>query len=279
MADNVIIGVFLILCLAWQANAAVNCTLSGEGRHADPDDTTCQNYTLCVYDSTSGAYLSYNYVCPTTSVFNPSISQCTASSNYVCNVTATTTTATSTTTTLITTTPITTTPITTTPITTTPITTSPFTTTPITTTPITTTPITTTITTITTTTTTIATTTATPSLCTEDGYIPDPDSTNCTAYIECVDIDGSFIETPYTCPDDSYFDPNTTFCVYDYNCTATFTCSSEGRFPDPSDTTCKTYYLCVLASNGTYFGYNYTCPSTSVFSPTEQFCTTSYICT
>ncbi|KAM3968052.1 uncharacterized protein ACR2FA_005043 [Aphomia sociella] len=210
MVNKIAIGAFLVLCLAWQTYAAVNCTATGAGRYADTDDTTCQNYTLCVLNSTSGTYISYNYVCPTTSVFNPTTSQCTASSNYVCNVTNTTS-----------------------------------------------------------------------SVCTEDGYIADPDSTNCTTYIECVEIDGSYIETTYTCPDDTYFDPNTTLCEADYNCTSTtsFNCTSAGRFADTTDTTCQTYYLCVLASNGTFYEYNYTCPSTSVFSPTERLCTTSYTCT
>ncbi|KAI8440412.1 hypothetical protein MSG28_001732 [Choristoneura fumiferana] len=199
-----------MLCCAWQVHAAVNCTSAG--RFADPDDTTCKNYTYCVYDSSTGTYLSYNYVCPTTSVFNPNSAQCTASTNYVCNVTTTTTNT---------------------------------------------------------------------SVCTSDGYIADPSSTNCSSYIECVEIDGSYTETTYTCPDDTYFDPNTTLCESDYNCTSssTFTCSSAGRFANSADTTCQTYYYCVSESNGTYLQYEYTCPSTSVFNPSSAVCTTSYTCT
>ncbi|XP_061706008.1 uncharacterized protein LOC133516954 [Cydia pomonella] len=203
-------AVFLVLCCVWQAHAAVNCTSAG--RFADPDDTTCQNYTLCVYDSSTGTYLSYNYVCPTTSVFNPNTAQCTASTNYVCNVTTTNTTT---------------------------------------------------------------------SVCTEDGYIADPDSTNCTSYIECVEINGTFVETTYTCPDDTYYNPNTTLCESDYNCTttSTFTCTAAGRYANTTDTTCQTYIYCVLASNGTYLEYDYTCPTTSVFNPNTAQCTTSYTCT
>ncbi|XP_063530441.1 uncharacterized protein LOC134741547 [Cydia strobilella] len=199
------VAVFLVLCCMWQAHAAVNCTAAG--RFADPDDTTCQNYTLCVYDSSTSTYLSYNYVCPTTSVFNPNTAQCTASTNYVCNVTT--------------------------------------------------------------------------SVCTEDGYIADPDSTNCTTYIQCVEINGTFVETTYTCPDDTYYDPNTTLCESDYNCTttSTFTCTAAGRYANTTDTTCQTYIYCVLASNGTYLEYDYTCPSTSVFNPNTAQCTTSYTCT
>ncbi|XP_063379772.1 uncharacterized protein LOC134666514 [Cydia fagiglandana] len=204
------VAVFLVLCCVWHAHAAVNCTAAG--RFADPDDTTCQNYTLCVYDSSTGTYLAYNYVCPTTSVFNPNTAQCTASSNYVCNVTTTNTTT---------------------------------------------------------------------SVCTEDGYIADPDSTNCTTYIQCVEINGTFVETTYTCPDDTYYNPNTTLCESDYNCTttSTFTCTAAGRFANTTDTTCQTYIYCVLASDGTYLEYDYTCPSTSVFDPDTAVCTTSYTCT
>lgn len=198
-----------MLCTAWQVHAAVNCTAAG--RYADPDDTTCQNYTYCVYDSSTSTYLSYNYVCPTTSVFNPNTAQCTASTNYVCNVTTTSTTS---------------------------------------------------------------------SVCTGDGYFADSTSTNCSTYIECVDLysNGTYSETTLDCPSDTYYDPDTTYCESDYNCTTTFTCSSAGRFADSSDTTCQTYYYCVLASNGTYVEYEYTCPSTSVFSPTTSVCTTSYTC-
>lgn len=200
-------------CAVWQTQAAVNCTSTGAGRFADPDDTTCQNYTLCVYVSSSASYVSYNYVCPTTSLFNPTTGLCTA--DYTCNVTTTNTTT---------------------------------------------------------------------SVCTADGYIADPSSTNCTTYIQCVEINSTFTETTLTCPDDTFFNPNTTLCESDYNCTTTaatteVTCTAAGRFANTTDTTCQAYYLCVLASNGTYFLYDYTCPSTSLFNPNTKLCTASYTCT
>ncbi|CAH2062948.1 unnamed protein product, partial [Iphiclides podalirius] len=218
MKNRLGFAIVLVLSVVWQAQAAVNCTSTGAGRFADPDDTTCQNYTLCVYVSSTASYLSYNYVCPTTSVFDPSTSKCTASGNYVCNVTT-------------------------------------------------------------------ASNTTSSSVCTADGYVADPSSTNCTTYIECVEINGTYTETTLTCPDDTYFDPNTTLCESDYNCTSsdnttfTFSCTAAGRFADTADTTCQTYYLCVSYSNGTYAQYEYTCPTTSVFSPTAKVCTTSYTCT
>ncbi|CAH0721553.1 unnamed protein product, partial [Brenthis ino] len=211
------IVLFLVLCLIWQAQAAVNCTAAG--RFAEPDDTTCKNYTLCIALSDS-TFASYNYVCPTTSLFNPTTSLCTT--NYVCNVTSDTTN-----------------------------------------------------------------TTVNNTVCTEDGFVADPSSTNCTTYIQCVEVNGTFTESSLTCPTDTFYNPNTTLCETDYNCTSStndtetatpFTCSAAGRFANSTDTTCKTYYLCVLASNGTYIDYGYTCPTTSVFSPTTHLCTTSYTC-
>ncbi|KAJ0179468.1 hypothetical protein K1T71_005180 [Dendrolimus kikuchii] len=208
--------VILVLACSWQASAAYNCTSAG--RYADPDDTTCQIYYLCVYDSSTDTFLSYEYECPTTSVFNPNSAKCTDSSNYTCNVTSSNSTS------------------------------------------------------------------SNSSVCTSDGYVADPDSTNCTSYIECVEVNGTYIETTYTCPNSTYFDPNTTLCESDYNCTTddsdsdTFTCTSAGRFANSDDSTCKTYYLCTELSNGTYVAYNYTCPSTSVFNPSSQVCTTSYTC-
>ncbi|CAH2062946.1 unnamed protein product, partial [Iphiclides podalirius] len=224
------IAVILVLSMAWQAQAAVNCTATGAGRFANPDDTTCQNYTLCVYVSSSSSYLSYNYVCPSTSVFDPDTSKCTDSSNYACNVTtASNTTSSSNATTY---------------------------------------------------------TTSITSACTDEGYFADPSSTNCSTYIECILINGTYTSTTYTCPDDTLFNPNTTLCEADYNCTDssnsndTFSCTTAGRFANPEDNTCQTYYLCVLVSNGSYVPYEYTCPTSSVFNPNTAVCTASsnYVC-
>ncbi|KAJ8727115.1 hypothetical protein PYW08_015512 [Mythimna loreyi] len=132
MAKHIIIVVFMLSVCAWQAHAAVNCTATGAGRQADPDDTTCKNYTLCVYVSSSNTYVSYDYVCPTTSFFNPALSQCT--NNYTCPANSTNSNTTS-------------------------------------------------------------------SVCTADGFFADPNSSNCSSYIECVNIDGTYLETTYTCPD------------------------------------------------------------------------------
>ncbi|CAH2237239.1 jg11209 [Pararge aegeria aegeria] len=56
------------------------------------------------------------------------------------------------------------------------------------------------------------------------------------------------------------------------------TCAANGRYPDPADTSCKNYTLCVARSNGSFIGYNYICPSTSLFNPAIAQCTTNYVC-
>ncbi|KAL4714422.1 hypothetical protein ACJJTC_017717 [Scirpophaga incertulas] len=208
MARTIWFVVLLALGLTWNVEGAVNCTASGAGRIPEPTDTTCKNYTLCVRNSATGIYSSYDYVCPATSLFDPNTARCTTA--YVCNVTDSTT-----------------------------------------------------------------------SVCTTEGYIPNPNVTDCSSYVECVNIDGIFLEESYNCPSDTFFNPTNTFCESDYNCTShvvPFTCKSAGRFANISDTTCKTYYFCVLAANGTYVQYDITCPGTSVFSPVSRLCTTLYIC-
>jgi hypothetical protein len=48
-------------------------------------DSNCRNYTMCVQNTANNSlYIAYNYVCPTTSVFNPNTRQCTAADNYDC---------------------------------------------------------------------------------------------------------------------------------------------------------------------------------------------------
>ncbi|CAH0669192.1 unnamed protein product [Spodoptera exigua] len=82
------IGVVAILafCFVWHAYATANCTATGPGRYVEPNDNTCKNYTLCVYITANNTYLAYNYVCPTTSLFNPNLARCT--SNYTCTTNA-----------------------------------------------------------------------------------------------------------------------------------------------------------------------------------------------
>ncbi|XP_026738895.1 uncharacterized protein LOC113501816, partial [Trichoplusia ni] len=195
----------LLSVCAWQIYAVVNCTATGSGRFADPADATCQNYTRCIYNAANNTYVSYNYVCPTTSLFSPLLSQCT--STYTCPNTTTNSTATA---------------------------------------------------------------------CTVEGFIADPTSTDCSTYLQCVLINGVYIQTQLPCPAGTFYNPATTLCDPAYVCT--FTCATGGRFPNSADATCQSYYYCVLAANGTFAQYNYTCPTTSVFSPLTRLCTNTYTC-
>ncbi|XP_026747350.1 uncharacterized protein LOC113508481 [Trichoplusia ni] len=204
-----IFALTFVLCgCTWQANAAVNCTATGAGRHPDLADTTCKNYTLCIYVKASNTYLSYNTICPSITVFDPRISRCTSPENFECKVTP-----------------------------------------------------------------------EIKSPCTTEGFIPDPNTNNCSSYIECIEINGNFSEWKYDCPKKTYYNPKTTFCEPDYSCTEkTFNCTKAGRVADENDYTCKRYYYCVELANGSFAQYNYTCPSTSLFNPNTKLCTAKYQC-
>ncbi|XP_038213262.1 uncharacterized protein LOC119833347 [Zerene cesonia] len=212
MGGKLSITIFLLVCLVWKAQAAVNCTATGVGRFADPADTTCKNYSLCALDSNTNTILTYNYSCPTTSVFNPTTRVCTT--NYVCPTNGSTT------------------------------------------------------------------NTTTTAVCTTDGFVADPSSTDCTTYIQCVNIGGTFSQTTLTCPSGTFYNPTTTFCEVSYTCptTQTISCTSVGRIANTTDTTCQGYVLCVAATNGTLLQYSYTCPTTSLFNPNTRVCTTNYTC-
>ncbi|XP_063917045.1 uncharacterized protein LOC135132775 [Zophobas morio] len=55
-----------------------------------------------------------------------------------------------------------------------------------------------------------------------------------------------------------------------------YNCTSAGRFRY-KDSACRSYYLCVLY-NGGYVKSDYTCPSTMIFDPTSQTCSTTAVC-
>ncbi|XP_068628094.1 uncharacterized protein [Battus philenor] len=138
-------AVFMVFCLHWVVQAQINCTATGAGRFPVPNDATCRNYTLCVLNTANNSFSSNNYVCPTTSLFNPVLQRC--STNYTCGANS-----------------------------------------------------------------------------------------------------------------------------------ASGVCPTAGRFPNASDNTCRTYFMCVLAANGTFSSYNYTCPTSSLFSPVLRRCSASYTC-
>ncbi|XP_045763260.1 uncharacterized protein LOC123866013 isoform X2 [Maniola jurtina] len=114
------------------------------------------------------------------------------------------------------------------------------------------------------------------SVCTTEGFFEDPNSSNCSTFISCVNIGGTFVQTTLSCPPNTFYNPVTTLCEPDYNCV--FICRAAGRYANPADRSCNTYFLCVNANNGTIAQYQYACPTVSVFSPATSVCTTSYTC-
>lgn len=74
------------------------CQCTQAGRFPVTSDTTCKTYTYCVFNSATGSYLTYNYSCSGTSIFNPNTAQCTADPSFVCSDSDTTTASSETTT-------------------------------------------------------------------------------------------------------------------------------------------------------------------------------------
>ncbi|XP_063904715.1 serine-rich adhesin for platelets-like isoform X2 [Zophobas morio] len=150
--------------------------------------------------------------------------------------------------------------------------------------------------------------------CSEKGRFRNPKDQSCTTYFLCNLLrNGTFVQTQYICPSGSRFDPELQVCNIFYTCpcstnvelptletsttpssTSTelttpqaclanpnneeFTCSEKGRFLNPKDETCSTYYLCNLLRNGTLIQTEYFCPQGSHFDPSIQICNTDYEC-
>ena len=202
-----------VLTNTWLAHAAVNCSETGGGRFADPDDDTCRNYTICIYVKDTDIYIMYNTICPNTSVFDPKASKCTSPDRYDCSKR-----------------------------------------------------------------TAVVSIPEQFKICSSDGYIEDPDHTNCSTYIQCVNILGAFTQLRHSCPPTTYYNPNTTLCDPFYKCPKEWTCSSPGRFANTLDSTCHKYYYCIEMSNGTLAQYDFVCPADTMFHAITKLCTTEYRC-
>lgn len=117
------------------------------------------------------------------------------------------------------------------------------------------------------------------SKCPEEGYFPDPDSIDCSSFLNCISDDkGSFISNLQTCPDGSVFDPAAGYCTNGYICPENVRCNAKGYFADKKDKTCQNYYYCSLLANGQYVSYDYKCPGIWKFNPTFNVCTPFYDC-
>lgn len=113
--------------------------------------------------------------------------------------------------------------------------------------------------------------------CSYEGYIADPHPSNCTTFIQCINVFGIFTQLRHTCPAKTYYNPNTTLCDPLYKC-KDFYCSSPGRFADTLDPTCRNYYYCIPMYNGTFAQYEIVCPEDMMFHARDKICTMDYYC-
>ncbi|XP_044255393.1 uncharacterized protein LOC123005624 [Tribolium madens] len=74
----------LFICVTVVASAyetlsgSTNCKTTGRFRYSDP---TCRNYFLCVHSH--GSLIARDYVCPESTIFNPSTSRCSTSAHCI----------------------------------------------------------------------------------------------------------------------------------------------------------------------------------------------------
>lgn len=146
--------------------------------------------------------------------------------------------------------------------------------------------------------------------CTKTGRFEDPNDATCTTYYLCSKYYGTFIKTLYKCPLSTNFDPELHRCTTQHICTtstavpttttsapeitteaemvslltdtttvaAGFQCVKTGRFENPSDLSCTSYYLCSKYY-GTFLKTLYKCPISTFFDPDLHRCTTQHVCT
>ncbi|XP_044254569.1 uncharacterized protein LOC123005043 [Tribolium madens] len=144
--------------------------------------------------------------------------------------------------------------------------------------------------------------------CTEEGRVVNSEDTTCSTYYFCLLKNKSFVQKKFSCSLGTLFDSNlrvcsasykcsstvmpttlnntilsnvltnSTFCISDKNYTENFTCFQKGRFVNPRDPTCTTYFLCSLLRNGSFIQTKYSCPVGSLFDPELQLCSLLYQC-
>lgn len=142
---------------------------------------------------------------------------------------------------------------------------------------------------------TTAKTTVTEFQCTETGRFENPNDYSCTTYYLCSKYYGTFIKTLYKCPVFAYFDPDLHRCTTQHVCATVtttttpattttlattvqdFQCTETGRFENPNDRSCSSYYLCSKYY-GTFIKTLYQCPTFAYFDPDLHRCTTQHVC-
>lgn len=100
--------------------------------------------------------------------------------------------------------------------------------------------------------------------CTAVGRFSDASDATCKSFYICSKkSNGEYIKASSSCSSDKSFDPDLGRCSSDYKCEATtttttttttelptttiapeFTCTERGRFNNPADKFCQSYYLC-----------------------------------
>ncbi|KAK9870793.1 hypothetical protein WA026_009753 [Henosepilachna vigintioctopunctata] len=148
--------------------------------------------------------------------------------------------------------------------------------------------------------------------CQEAGVFADERDVTCTDYFMCSQLsNGKYVQSFFSCPHGSAFDPFAKRCSSRYECscqieTSTipsnpnklttsytelipspqscftpkkpFACKKRGRFPNRRDVSCSTYYLCDLSRRGELKSKLYRCPRCLYFNPKLGKCTDDYIC-
>lgn len=112
--------------------------------------------------------------------------------------------------------------------------------------------------------------------CTSVGRFADTSDTTCKNFYICSKkSDGEYIKATSSCSSEKAFDPSLGRCSSDYECQSTttttttttespttlepeFTCTERGRFRNPADKLCQTYYLCSKLG-GCYLLYYAVC--------------------
>ncbi|CAH0549577.1 unnamed protein product [Brassicogethes aeneus] len=250
----------------------VNFKCAKSGRFSNPNDITCASYYIC--SLRSGKYITTPYSCPKGSLFDPKLLAC--SKNYACTCqkasTSTSTTTTTTTPRISTTKSAPACEVPKNPV---------------------------------------------KQECNTKGRFQDLNDPYCTSYYLCSALkNGSYIRTPYNCPTSSFYDPKLQACSKNYHCSCSktptkttpvtttstrtttlpsttttttnpcevpqvpidFKCEAKGRFQNPNDPFCTSYFSCSQLKNGTYLKTPYSCPSGAFFDPSSFICNVNYKC-
>lgn len=113
------------------------------------------------------------------------------------------------------------------------------------------------------------------------------DNTDCKKYFLCIWSSTGFISAMYSCPNETYFNPETERCSSTYDCLETKirikrnispTCSTVGHFADPTDITCQYFYTCTEGADGAMLGVREKCKDGYYFDSDIQECSTTPNC-